>query len=215
LHSNQSLSIEIDGKTEVIKDDYGHLLMLESSRHLAVGGIGIFIASGGFFFKSGRPGKVRHCLERMGIRVTAAIELPAGTFAPLTSITTHIVVLQRSTESSLFTGSFSSDEKHQEALLKNLRDRKEGKSASLGRFVATDTFRGFTPIDLAERVEEQARRMGLVAYPFAEVVSALNTPRLSRDFDGFHEETNAVYLPEMAATAATITQDTLPERLKS
>jgi hypothetical protein len=215
LHTNDSLTIYIDGKKEVIKDDYGHLLMMESCRHLADGGIGIFIVHGGFFFKSGRPGKVRHSLERMGIRVTAAIELPAGTFAPLTSITTHIVVLQRSTETSLLTGSFSSDETHQEALLRNLRDRKEGKSASLGRIVPTDTFRGFTPIDLAERVQELARRMGMVAYPFAKVVSALNTPTSSRDIDGFDELTNTVYLPEMAATSATTTQDALPERLKS
>jgi hypothetical protein len=213
--ANQSVTVAIDGKNEKIKDDYGHLLILESCRHLAEGGVGIFVVFGGFFFASGRPGKVRHALERLGIRVTAAIELPAGTFSPLTSITTHIVVLQRSDNETLFTGCFSSDEKHQEALLRNLKDRKEGKSASLGRIVPIETFRGFTPIDLAERVVEQARRMGLVAYPFAEVVSEFHAPPSSKDFDGFDEVPNAVYLPQMASTAATSSQDALPEKLKS
>ncbi|MCY2994355.1 MAG: N-6 DNA methylase [Planctomycetota bacterium] len=213
--ANQSLMVDINGKNEEIKDDYGHLLMLESCRHLAVGGVGIFIVFGGFFLVSGKPGKARHALQRMGIRVTSAIELPAGTFAPLTYITTHIVVLQRSTENTLFTGSLSPDEKQQEALLRNLRERKEGKSASLGRIVPIETFGGFTPIELGERVVEQARRMGLVAYPFAEVVSDLNAPPSSKDFGGFDEVPNAVYLPQMASTAATTSQDALPEMLKS
>jgi len=214
LRANQSVTVSIEGKNEAIKDDYGHLLILEACRHLAEGGVGVFVVFGGFFFGSGRPGKARHALERMGIRVTAAIELPAGTFSPLTSITTHIVVLQRTDQDTLFTGSFFGDEKHQEALLRNLKDRKEGRSASLGRIVAIETFRGFTPIDLAERVVEQARRMGLVAYPFADVVSEFHAPSSSKDFEGFDGVPNAVYLPQMAATAATASQDDLPEKLK-
>lgn len=79
LRANQSVTVQIDGKDEEIKDDYGHLLILEACRHLTEGGVGVFIVFGGFFFASGRPGKVRHALECMGIRVTAAIELPAGT----------------------------------------------------------------------------------------------------------------------------------------
>ncbi len=215
LHAKQSVRVRIDGKDEEIKDDYGHLLILEACGHLAEGGVGIFIVYGGFFLASGRSGKVRHALERIGIRVTAAIELPAGTFSPLTAITTHIVILERSAADTLFTGSFSADEKHQEALLRNLKDRKEGKSTSLGRIVSVETFRGFTPIDLAERVVEQAQRMGLVAYPFSEVCAELNSPPSSKDFDGFEEVPNAVYLPQMASTAATTRQDALPEKLKS
>lgn len=215
LRAIQSVTVHIDGKDEEIKDDYGHLLILEACRHLTERGVAVFIVFGGFFFASGRPGKVRHALERMGIRVTAAIELPAGTFSPLTAITTHIVMLERSQSDTLFTGSFSTDEKHQEALLRNLKDRKEGKSASLGRIVPIESFRGFTPIDLAERVVEQARRMGLVPYPFSEVVGELNCPPSSKDFDGFEEAPNAVYLPQMASTAATTSQDALPEKLKS
>jgi hypothetical protein len=215
LSAGETLALTLDGRPAQIKDDYGHLLILESCRHLAQGGLGVFIVYGRFFLASGRPGKVRNALESMGIRVTAAIELPAGTFAPLTSITTHVVLLQRSKHDSLFTGRFSPDAKFQEALLRNLEDRKQGKSASLGRIVSIENFRGFTPIDLSERVVEQARRMGLVAYNFAEVVAELNAPPSSEHFDGFDEVPNAVYLPQMASTAATTRQDALPEKLKS
>jgi hypothetical protein len=215
MRANQSVTVQIDEKEVEINDDFGNLLILESCRHLNESGIGVFIVSGRFFFESGKPNKVSHTLDRLGIRVIAAIELPAGTLRPLTSITTHLVMLQRSQVETLFTGSFSNDEKHQNALLQNLKERKEGKSASLGRIVPIESFLGFTPIDLAERACEQARRMGLVPYPFSEVVAELNFPPFIGYFDGFDEVPNAVYLPPMSSTPVTTTQNALPEKLKN
>jgi hypothetical protein len=43
----------------------------------------------------------------------------------------------------------------------------------------------------------------------------LNVPPSSKDFAGFDEVPNSVYLPQMASTAATTSQDALPEKLKS
>ena len=96
LHAKSPLTVDIDGEAVEVRDDYGHLLMLEACRHLTPEGVAVFIAFGGFFFRSGQAGKARHTLARMGFRPTVAIELPAGTFSPLTSILTHIVVLERS-----------------------------------------------------------------------------------------------------------------------
>ncbi len=215
LQAKKSLMVEIAGEQVEVKDDYGHLLMLESCRHLSPGGIAVFIVGGAFFFNSGQPGKARHTLAALGFRPTAAIELPAGTFAPLTNIPTHIVVLQHTEDDQLFTGRFSKNEKHQQTLLKNIRERIEGKTPDLGRVVDIESFQGFTPIELSERLQESAKRNGLIAYPFDDVVLELNTPSPSKDFDGFDEKPNAVYLPQMASTAATSNQERLPEKLKS
>jgi hypothetical protein len=57
--------------------------------------------------------------------------------------------------------------------------------------------------------------MGLVDYPFSDVFSESSSPVSTMEFVGFEEKPNAVYLPQMASTAATTTQQELPERLKS
>ena len=57
--------------------------------------------------------------------------------------------------------------------------------------------------------------MGLVPYTFAEAILELNTPSDSRNFARCPERPNAVYLPQMASTRATTSQESLPDRLKS
>jgi hypothetical protein len=175
----------------------------------------VFIVPNSFFFASGQQGKARQTLERLGIRVATAIELPAGTFHPYTSIPTHIVILKNTTDTTLFTGKYSPDPKHQKEQLKNFNSRASGTSPSLGRLVPTSSFRGFSVIESTENMQEQSRRMGLVPYPFNDVVLELNSPSSKKDFVGFQDKLNSVYLPQMASTRATTSQDSLPTGLKS
>ena len=213
--SKRSLECEVDGEMVKVTDDFGYLLILESCRQLSEQGVGVFVVPNEFFVKSSSSGRVRHTLERLGIHVVAAIELPHGTFQPKTSISTHIIVLERSLHPDLFTGRFTDAPKQQAELLKNLRHRKNATAPQLGRLVKADSFRSFSSVELRERVEDQARRTGLVPYPISEVVSELSSPGSTADFEGFEQKTNAVYLPQMATTDATTTQEDLPDKLKS
>ena len=207
--------MRIGDEDRTIKDDYDNLLILLSCLRLSENGLAVFVVPNSFFFASGGRGKVRAILEEIGFHVTAAIELPAGTFSPVTSLTTSVIVLQKSFSNELFTGKYVPDKRHQQELLKNQEARSEGKSPSLGKLVPADTFRGFSTVEFLEKVQEQSRRMGLQAYPFNEVVLELNSPPSSSDFSPFPEKLNAVYLPMMASTHATTSQEALPERLKS
>lgn len=209
------LSISLDGKAQQIRDEYGHLLILEACQHLAPNGVAIVIGGSSFFGSSGRLGKARDALSRMGIRPTAAIELPAGTFSPTTAISTHIIVLERTDSNFLFTGRVSSSVKQQQNLLDNLCTRTPGKAPELGRLVPIEQFRGFTAIELDEKVKETAKRMGLVGYAFDAVVKELNSPSGSGGNAKYEIKENAVYLPQMATTAAQTDEARLPEKLKS
>lgn len=215
VKSREPLVVQAGAKTHRVSDDFGNLLILQSCLRLKPNGLGVFIVPNSFFFASGGKGKARRALEELGFRVTDAIELPAGTFHPLTSLTTHIVVLKKSSNAKLFTAKYVPDSKNQRELLKNLSARSEGKSPSLGRLIPGDKFRGYSAVELSERLQEQARRMGLVPYPFSEVALELNVPPSSSDFNGFREMANAVYLPQMGSTHATTSQEALPERLQS
>lgn len=215
MRSNAPLSVRVNSKEQEVRDDYGNLLILQSCLRLNEEGIGVFVVSNNFFFQSGKKGKARFVLESLGYEVTAAIELPVGTFHPLTSIATHIVIVQKSRKSDLFTAKFSPDEKHQRQLIRNLKLRKSGKVLSLGRVVSREEFRGFTAVEFVERVQKQARRMGLVPYAFSTVAKELHAPASASKHIRFPERANAIYLPQMAATDATTSQEKLPERLKS
>lgn len=215
MQSREPLVVRVGAEDRRVNDDYGNLLILQSCLRLTENGLGVFIVPNSFFFASGGKGKARRVLEELGVRVTAAIELPAGTFHPLWSLTTHVVVLQKSSDVNLFTAKYVPDSKHQRELLKNLAARSEGKSTSLGRLVPADMFLGFSAVESAERLQEQSRRMGLLPYPAGEVILELNAPSSSSDFEGFPEKPNAVYLPQIASLHATTSQEAPPERLKS
>lgn len=215
MRSREPLIVRVGAEDRRVNDDYGNLVILQSCLRLTENGLAVFIVPNSFFFASGGKGKARRALEELGFRVTAAIELPAGTFHPLTSMTTHLVVLQKSSDDNLFTAKYVPDSKHQRELLRNLAARSAGESPSFGRLVPADTFRGFSAVEFAERVEEQSRRMGLLPCPFGEVVLELNVPPSSGEFNGLPEKPNAVYLPQMASTQATTSQESLPKQLRS
>ncbi len=212
LSTRQTPNFSIENQSLRIKDEYGHLLILASCQRLAQNGLGVFIVYGKFFHASN---KIRSTIHRLGLRITAAIELPAGTFSPLTGILTHIVVLERTSHQELFTGRYSPDPKHQTALLKNLAERQNGTNASLGRVVDGLSFTGFTPIEISEQITEQARRMGFQPFEFSEVAQEVNTPLPGALFTQLAEKPNSVYLPMMASISATTSQRDLPEHLKS
>jgi len=213
--SREPLVVRVGAEDRRVNDDYGNLLILQSCLRLTENGLCAFIVPNSFFFASRGKGKARSTFEELGFLVTAAIELPAGTFHPMTSLTTHIVVIQKSSDTRLFTAKYVPDSKHQLELFKNLAARLEGKSPSLGRLVPAATFHGFSTVEFAEKLQEQSRHMGLQPYSFSEVVLELNTPPSHSDFDGFPEKPNAVYLPQMASTYAATSQELLPKRLKS
>ncbi|WP_146516783.1 restriction endonuclease subunit S domain-containing protein [Rubripirellula amarantea] len=212
---NQSLPRERFDRLDVEGIKYfEHLVILESCRHLSEDGVGIFVVPSSFFDTFVCSERVQYELDQMGIRITSAIELPAGTFAPHTSITTHIVVMQKTDDETLFTGRFSDDLSHRTALLRNIAHRAEGSIPELGRFVDLESFNGFLALETNLNIVELAARSGLVEIPLKDAVSDIFSTNKA-DFKRLTEHPNAVYLPKMAATVATTNQNHLPPKLKS
>ena len=203
----------INGKLREVRAEYAHLLALASCLRLSEDGVAVFVVTNSFFM--GRKNGVKAILAEIGFCVTSAIELPAGSFAPLTNIPTHIVALEKSQVEQLFTGRLSSDNTHNQALFENLISRRQGKTPELGVLVAPDVFSGFSSHELSQSLIRSATRQGLVPHPIGLVVQEINAPKPSTNFKGFEEKANAVYLPQMATTHATTRQQDLPEKLKS
>src|SRR6185436_20743319 len=91
-----------------------------------------------------------------------------------------------------------------------------GPIAKQGRLVDVDNYRGLDALENAERAQKLGAGRGMNAVPFAEAVLAIHQPtRRGALFIRLEEARDAVYLPEMAETPATTSQEQLPERLKS
>lgn len=202
----------INEKIREVKAEYAQLLALASCMRLNEGGVAVFVVANAFsWIENG----VKSLLAEMGYKLTAAVELPAGIFAPLTNIATHIVVLEKAEVEQLFTGRLSTDPKHNQSLFENLVAHQQGKASELGVLVDPDSFRGFSVLELMQNLSRAAKRQGLVPHSINNVLLEINAPKSSTGFKGFPDKPNSVYLPQMAMTHATTRQQDLPDTLKS
>ncbi|MDG1302281.1 MAG: N-6 DNA methylase [Opitutae bacterium] len=203
--------VPINGQLRQVRAEYAHLLALASCLRLRENGIAVFVVTNSFFLD--RKNGVKRLLAEAGFSVTAAIEVAAGSFAPRTNIPTHIVTIEKSQSEQIFTGRISQDNTHNQALFENLIKRKHGKTPEQGLLVEGDRFRGFHADELSRNLIRAAKRQGLVPHSIDDVVLEVHTPT-STSFEGYEDQPNAVYLPQMATMQATTCQPDFPEKLK-
>ncbi len=188
-----SASLAVGNATVIIKDIQEYMWLLESSIHLKPHGTAIFIVPNGFFFRH-QPYSVYANLEKFGLVIDAALSVPAGTFAPYTSIPTTLIFLRRAEQSSFFVGELSVDRKHNAVLLKNLKARKAGPELSLGAFVDRNQFRSYQTLVTQDKIQGLTRSLGIKPIELIEIVSEVNFTR-AIEYPGFPERPNAIYLP--------------------
>ena len=202
----KSLTIEEHGSSVTVLDSASYTVILQSATHLSDGGVAFFLVPNGFFIQGGKA-LVRDALPRVGLYMNAVIALPAGTFAPLTSIPLNILLISRSSTDDLFVGQLSPTTNKQ-VLLKNLLERKNGLSLELGRLVPSKTFTSFIALQTADEEERLAKRSGLMRTSVNDVVSAINLGKQTDD-GGFTNLPNCVYLPIIGTSPAVTALDSL------
>jgi len=97
----QTVTLSEGNEAFSVKDSGTYVLVLESARHLTKDGVGIFVLPNGFFFQQGKA-LARDALNKCGLYINAVIALPAGTFAPYTSIPLNLVFISRNETADLF-----------------------------------------------------------------------------------------------------------------
>jgi len=202
-----------DGPVE-LRDDASCLLIADVSKHLRPDGFLALVMAPAFKWNpSGRS--VRRNLERLGLHLSALLTFRPGIFAE-TSIAFDLAIIERTKHDALFVAEVPEDAQAQAQLVSRLWKRKEGSTPSLGWLVSERLFYGLPALEAKERAKQLAKSKGLEDIPFNRAVKAIRSPRREgTDMIRYEERPDAVYLPEMAMTAATTRQDELPERLKS
>ena len=201
------------GKIE-LSDDPSCLLIADVADRLSHGGFLAFVMAPRFAWESSSR-SVRRNLAHFGLHLSALLTFRPGIFAE-TSISFDLVIITRERHNELFVAGVPEDYDAQKELVNRLWNRKQGAMPSQGRLVSEDQFHGLQALEAKERAAQLAKAKGLSPVPFSNAVREIRVPKRQRtELERCDDHPHAVYLPEMAKTAATTRQEDLPERLKS
>lgn len=182
------------GHVVELADDLGNLILVAASMRLSSSGVGLFVVTPSFFFKQQ---SVFHRFGELGLGMESALALPSGTFAPYTNISAYLVVVRRKPSTRMFVAQMSADPNTNLQVIANFRQGTEGGSLELGRFVATDTFRGIEHLRASEVMTSAEKRFGVQASNLAELGDVKSGITMGRPGDGFAFQPleNAIYIP--------------------
>ena len=196
--------ISLGGGVVKLRLTRGELLLLASLEHVSEGGVGIFIVGPQFLRR--QTGAVEH-IAAAGFSVSALIELPAGAYAPWTSMPLGIAVIERQSAADLFVGELSESEERNRLLIENLLAHRPGPEVALGRLVALSQFRSLHTMQLQERIEKLARPLGVAPVSLGTLALETNLTRTE-----FEEQTNCLYLPTIGNSRAVASASDLKNK---
>jgi hypothetical protein len=180
-----------DGSSMKFRTDLGHALLIATLDHLSLNGVGLFVVEPSFFWS---PKSVRWELDELGFSLSAAFALPAGTFAPYTQISTHLVVIGRKATKRLFVAQLSRDEKTNDQIVANFRGSVDTGTVELGCFIESANFRTLADIRLKDSLLQMKHSFGCPPRHLGELALQINRLH-SRDAKEFEPLENAIFIP--------------------
>jgi hypothetical protein len=154
-------------------------------------------------------GAVRELLAEAGAYPKALLALPRRGFP--SSIAMSLVLFDREPHEDLFVAELqpSTD---LPALVANMRARRTARLPALGRVVAPSAFRSWAGLVLGEEINRQARAMGLVPVPFADLCRSIQAIRPNQE--GEASFANAVYMPSVGFGPVSTSTDQLHAKVE-
>jgi hypothetical protein len=189
--SNPLVVQTADGTTLTLQDDLGNLILVASSMKLSPDGLGLFVVPQSFFFSQR---SVLRQFDALGLRISAALALPSGAFAPYATISTYLVVVEKGPSSRTFVAQLFADAKTDQQVIQNFRTGKEAASLDLGRMVDISTFSGMDALRTSEQLEHAERQFGFPSVSLGDLAAAVTLGRFGEDF-AFPERENVIFVP--------------------
>jgi hypothetical protein len=167
-----------------------YAMVAQAARQLAASGELAIVLPESFFSDARRA--ARALLVEAGVHPNSVLALPRSGFA--STVAMSLVLFDRKRHDDLFLAELqpSTD---MSALVDNLRSRRSARLAALGRVVDASAFRSWSGLVLTEEINRQARAVGLVPVPFAELCRTITAIRPDAKVET--AVTNAVYVPSV------------------
>ena len=175
--------VEIEGELD-------SQILCAYSLRLKDNGVGLFVVSPGFFFRK----SAYQILNKLGLCVDAAFDLPAGTFTPLTSIPSNLIVVKKGINEQLFAGKLSNNNKLNKQVIDNYLNGKVSKNIDFGSYVDAESFRGMEALRAEKEFERLKQAYEGEYYTLEEITESIVLGKHADGFE-FSDVENAIYIP--------------------
>ena len=134
---------------KTIHPDFSTSLIFESSKVLAENGKIVFLVSPNF--SSDR--KVKELLNKNGLFVEAVFSIPSGALNPMTGIASNLIVITKEQQKLTFVSELSENKEINKTILKNYKEKKNGKAVQLGMLIDFFDFKSISTLVAEQEME--------------------------------------------------------------
>ena len=162
---SDALQIALEG-LEVARAHLEEAILVWAGHHLSQDGTAIVIVPSRIFRNSKHTFNAVH---QSGSRIHALIHLPRGSLLG-SFISTHVVVLKRGEQGSVFIGEYRQNQTHLEQLVSNYKTGMLGPTLDLGVKVELDLFPGFEIYTAQKKLKRLSNPIKWPTQPAEEVI---------------------------------------------
>ncbi len=172
--------------------DFATTLLLKCGGHLAQDGKLIFLVSNSFLMDN----QGKEALNKQGLFVDAVFSIPSGAFAPMTNITSNLILISKQIKEKTFVAEISQDDTTNKTILQNFKNQKEGKAIQLGCFVEYMEFKSFNALKSEKEMQDLVKRISYPPIFLTDISKSINTLK-AKNADEVEHLANSIYLPRV------------------
>lgn len=172
--------------------DFATTLLLKCVDNIADNGKLVFLVSNSFLMDD----KGKEALRKVGLFVEAVFAIPLGTFAPMTNISSNLILVSKKVVKKTFVAKISQDETTNKIILQNFKDNKEGKAIQLGCFVDIIEFKSMNALVSEKEMLDLVKRIGYPPILLTDISISTNALKENNSEEVDHLA-NAIYLPKV------------------
>lgn len=183
-----------DGSMVTVSDEEGRLDLLRYADLLSPDAR-VVLVTGNSLLGSSKSRRTLDALKQKGLWLSAALALPAGTFAPSTSMPATVAIFARKEQDDVFMAELPRDQRAQAQLVQNMSARRPGKTMASGVVLPTADLAPLDTLVARSEVERGLVATGVklvslesIAFDFARPVNASGRW-------GFADAENCLFLP--------------------
>jgi hypothetical protein len=139
--------------------------------------------------------KIEKSLKDSGLFVNALFYIPEGSHSPTTSIPSYLVIVSKLAMQKTFIAQLSSSVSTNNIIADNFNKKKEGKTTSLGSFIALENFTSYKAFEKDEDVFKIGRRTGSKPTIFKNIADFRTIKNVSPE--EMEHSNNIIYLPRI------------------
>jgi hypothetical protein len=132
-------------------------------------------------------------LRQHDITINGLFFCERGTFAPVTNMSSYLVVASKKRSNRCFVAKLTADERTNEVIFKNFKNAQIGKAVELGRLVDFDSFDSFHSLFSLEKLESIGKKTGIAPTSFGDLINDIVRLK-SKSIDDVVHQNNCIYM---------------------